>query len=104
MGGKGLKIEGPLSENEAARSPGVAYVWGLCSAGGAVSGHPPVELRVSGGDELDLQDATNSVAIPGSLSPSTATAWLSLSGETNFFLAAPTGGIVGLSLPPHGTQ
>ncbi|XP_035864192.1 uncharacterized protein LOC116045085 [Sander lucioperca] len=54
--------------------------------------------------KLTLQDAAHSAVIPGSLSPSTSTAWLSQSGETHYALAAPAGGIVVLSLPPHGTQ
>ncbi|XP_078112382.1 nuclear pore complex protein Nup160 isoform X3 [Sander vitreus] len=54
--------------------------------------------------KLSLQDAAHSAVIPGSLSPSTGTAWLSQSGEAHYALAAPAGGIVVLSLPPHGTQ
>ncbi|XP_039663987.1 nuclear pore complex protein Nup160-like [Perca fluviatilis] len=53
---------------------------------------------------LSLQDAAHSAVIPGSLSPTTGTAWLSLSGEAHYALAAPAGGIVVLSLPPYGTQ
>ncbi|KAF1386258.1 hypothetical protein PFLUV_G00092650 [Perca fluviatilis] len=54
--------------------------------------------------KLSLQDAAHSAVIPGSLSPTTGTAWLSLSGEAHYALAAPAGGIVVLSLPPYGTQ
>ncbi|KAF1386257.1 hypothetical protein PFLUV_G00092640 [Perca fluviatilis] len=50
--------------------------------------------------KLSLQDAAHSAVIPGSLSPTTGTAWLSLSGEAHYALAAPAGGIVVLSLPP----
>ncbi|XP_034734806.1 nuclear pore complex protein Nup160-like, partial [Etheostoma cragini] len=53
--------------------------------------------------KMSLQDVAHSAIIPGALSPSTGTAWLSQSGEAHYALAAPAGGIVVVTLPPLGT-
>ncbi|XP_049929502.1 nuclear pore complex protein Nup160 [Epinephelus moara] len=57
--------------------------------------------------KLSLEDPSHSAIIPSSVgqtgSPSTATAWISQSGEAHYALASPAGGIMVLSLPPHDT-
>lgn len=57
--------------------------------------------------KLSLEDPSHSAIIPSSVgqtgSPSTATAWISQSGEAHCALASPAGGIMVLSLPPHDT-
>ncbi|XP_038561724.1 nuclear pore complex protein Nup160 [Micropterus salmoides] len=58
--------------------------------------------------KLSLQDPSHSAVIPGPVgqtgSPSSATAWLSQSGEAHYALASPAGGITVVTLPPHDTQ
>eukprot|EP00066_Takifugu_rubripes_P016720 XP_011605986.1 PREDICTED: LOW QUALITY PROTEIN: nuclear pore complex protein Nup160 [Takifugu rubripes] len=55
-----------------------------------------------------LQDPSSCAVIPSFVgqmgSPITSTAWLSQSGEAHYALASPAGGIVIVTLPPHGTQ
>uniref|UniRef100_A0A3B3XRY5 Nucleoporin 160 n=1 Tax=Poecilia mexicana TaxID=48701 RepID=A0A3B3XRY5_9TELE len=58
--------------------------------------------------KLDLQDPAHCAVIPGwaghTAIPGAVTAWLSFPGDAHFALAAPTGGITVVTLPPHNSQ
>lgn len=55
-----------------------------------------------------LQDPSSCAVLPSFVgqmgSPITSTAWLSQSGEAHYALASSAGGIVIVTLPPHGAQ
>uniref|UniRef100_A0A8C6T4G5 Nucleoporin 160 n=1 Tax=Neogobius melanostomus TaxID=47308 RepID=A0A8C6T4G5_9GOBI len=58
--------------------------------------------------KLSLQDGPHSAAIPNAVnytsSPNSATCWISHNGEAHYALAAPTGGITVVTLPPYDAQ
>lgn len=60
--------------------------------------------------KLSLQDPAHSAVIPSNAAtghtaaPSASAAWLSHQGEAHYALAAPAGGILVITLPPHDTQ